>query len=111
MVPKVLLPAVPLHSGRVLLPITPPVVGIARTPFPDTVDARLAVFRVGGDLSAVIIDATAPLTANFAANRLAWLIPRWLEDSSTVAAAPFDHTGVCRTADSARVRGAELLRD
>jgi hypothetical protein len=89
--------AILLYGGCVALAITPPVIRVSRTPLLKTVEAHLAAFGVGGYFLAVIIGAAAPLAARFAANRLPWLILRWLEDSFTVAATPFDHTGGCRT--------------
>ena len=97
MVPDVLPLAVPRNGGRVLVAITAPVIQVSSAPFMNTVHAYLAVFGVGDYPLAVIIGATAPLAARFAANRLPRLIFRWLEDSFTVAATPFDHTGGCRT--------------
>jgi len=61
------------------------------------VESCLALFEVGGDLLAVVIGAAAPLAAGVTAYRLPRLIFRWLEDSLTVGALPFDHTGGCRT--------------
>ena len=55
LVPNVLLLAVPLDDGWVLFAISPPVIGVAGAPFLRTVPAYLAVFRVRGDLLAVII--------------------------------------------------------
>ena len=97
MVPDVLPLAVPRNGGRVLGAITAPVVQVSSAPLLNTVPAYLAVFGVGDYPLAVIIGATSPLAVRFAANRLPWLVFRWLEDSFTVAATPFDHIGGCRT--------------
>jgi hypothetical protein len=97
LVPDVLPLAVPRNGGRVLVAITAPVIKVSSAPLLNTVPAYLAVFGVGGYSLAVIIGATSPLAARFAANRLPWLVFRWLEDSFTVAATPFDHIGGCRT--------------
>jgi len=97
LVPNVLLLAVPLDDGRALLTVPPPVIGVAGAPFLRAVPAYLVVFRVGIDLLAVILGATAALAGRFRAHRLPRLILRWQEASLTVAASPFDHTGGCRT--------------
>src|ERR1700680_958258 len=97
LVPNVLLLAVPFDGSRVLLAIPPPVLGIAGPPFLRAVPAYLAVFGVPGDLLAGVIGAASPLAAGVAAYRLPRLIFRWLQESFTVAASPFDHTGGCRT--------------
>jgi hypothetical protein len=68
----VLLLAVPLDRGRVLLPVLPPVIRIAGPPLSQTVQADLAVFRVGGDLLAVIVGAALALAIGLAADRLLW---------------------------------------
>jgi len=94
LVPNVLLLAVPLDGGRVSLAIPPPVIGVAGAPFLGAVQAHLSVFGVRCDLLAVIIGAAAALAAGVAAYRLPRLTFRWLEGSLTVAASPFDHTGV-----------------
>jgi hypothetical protein len=96
LVPNLLLLAVPLDGGRVLFAISPPVIRVAGTPFLRTVPAYQAVFRIRSDLQTVIIGAAAPLTVGLAAYRLPRLILRWLEDSFTVAASPFDHIAGCR---------------
>jgi hypothetical protein len=89
----VLLLAVPLDGGWVLLTVLPPVIGVAGPPFLRTVQAYLAVFRICGDLPAVIIGAAPPLAFGIAAYRLPRLKLRWLEGSLTIATLPFDHTG------------------
>jgi hypothetical protein len=83
---------VPLHGGRMLFAVPPPVIRIPGSPFLWAVQAHLAVFRVRSDLLAVILSAAAALATGIAAHRLPRLIFRWLEDPLTVAASPFDHT-------------------
>jgi hypothetical protein len=95
-VPNVLLLAVPLHGGRMLFAVTPPIIWIPGSPFLWAVQAHLAVFRVRSDLLAVILSAAPALATGIAAHRLSRLIFRWLENPLTVAALPFDHTGGCR---------------
>lgn len=97
LVPNVPLLAVALDRGGGLLAIPPPIIGVPGTPFLRAVQAYLAIFRVRGDLLAMIIGAAAPLAAGVAAYRLPRLIFRWLEGSLTVGASPLDHTGGCRT--------------
>ena len=97
LVPNLLLLAVPLDGGRVLFAILSPVIRVAGTPFLRTVPAYQTVFRVRRDLLTVIIGAAAPLAVRLATHRLRRLIFRWLEDSFTVAASPFDHIAGCRT--------------
>jgi len=97
LVPDVLPLAVARNGGRVLVAITAPVIQVLSAPLLNTVQAYLAVFGVGDYPLAVIIGSTSPLAARFAANRLPRLILRWLEDSFTIAATPFDHIGGCRT--------------
>jgi hypothetical protein len=91
-----LLLAVPLDGGRVLFAIPTPVIRVAGTPFLRAVQADLAILRVRNDLLTVIIGAAAPLAVGLAAHRLVRLIFRWLEDSFTIAASPFDHIAGCR---------------
>ena len=91
---------IPLNDGRVLFAIPSPVVRIAGAPLLRTIQAFLPVDRVRSDLLAVIIGAATPLAVGLTAYRLPRLILRWLEDHLTVAAAPFDHTGGCRTAEA-----------
>lgn len=79
MVSVVLLLAVPLDRGRVLLPVLPPVIRIAGPPLSQTVQADLAVFRVGGDLPAMILGAPAALAVGLAADRLLWTEARGCE--------------------------------
>ncbi len=98
MVADVLLLAVALDGGGVCLAIPAPVVGVANSPLLRTVPAHLPVFRVCGDFLAVIIGTSPPLAVQFVANRLPQLIFRGLKRSFTVAASPFDHTGVVASA-------------
>ncbi len=74
LVPNVLLLAVSLYGGRVLLAIPPPVIRMAQAPLLRTVTAHLAVFRVRGDLLAVILGATAALAVGAAAHQLPRLV-------------------------------------
>jgi hypothetical protein len=101
LVPNVLLLAIPLDGLRVLLAILPPVIGVAGAPFLRTVEAYLAVFRIRGDLLAVIIGAAPPLAGAIAAHRLRRLKLRQLEDSLAIPTPPLIHT------DSCRARGAQ----
>ena len=100
LVPNVLTLAIPLDSSGVLLPVLAPVVRVAGAPFLRTVQASLAILRVRRDFLTVVIGAPAPLTVGLTAHELTRLIFRWLEAQLTVAATPFDHTGVvASTAD------------
>ena len=96
LVTNLLLLAVPLDGGRVLFAIPSPIIRVAGTPLLRTVPAYQAVFRIRSDLLTVIVGAAAPLAVGLAAHRLPKLIFRWLEDSFTVAASPFDHIAGCR---------------
>jgi hypothetical protein len=86
-----LLLAVSLGGGGVLLPILLPVVGISGAPFSGAVKADLAVFGIGGEFGAVIVGAATALAAGLAANGLAALKLRRLEDLMAVEATPFTH--------------------
>ena len=94
MVPHVLKLAVPLDGSGVLIAVPLPVVRVVGAPFLRTVPASLPILRARHDFLAVIIGATAPLAVGLTAYRLMRLIFRWLEALLTVAATPFDHTGV-----------------
>jgi hypothetical protein len=54
-----LLLAVPLDGGWVLLAIPPPVIRMTGAPLLRAVAAYLTIFRIRGDLPAVILGATA----------------------------------------------------
>ena len=99
-----LLLAIPLDGLRVLLAILPPVIGVAGAPFLRTVHAYLAVFRIRGDLLAVIIGAAPPLAGGIAANRLPRPKLGWLETALTIPTLAYAHIGRCRTG------GGEILR-
>ena len=62
--------AIRFHGLRVRLAILAPVAGILRAPFPRTVQADLAVFRIGLDFVAVVIRTAAALAFRLAANFL-----------------------------------------
>jgi hypothetical protein len=108
LVPNVLPLAIPLDGGRVLFAVSPPIVGIAGPPFLRAVQAHLAIFRVSRDLLAVVLSAAAALATGVAAHQLRRLIFRWLEDSLTVGASPFDHTGGCRILAESDVQAGDL---
>jgi len=86
-----LLLAVPVGGGGILLPILLPVIGIAGAPFSGTIAADLPVFGIGGEFGAMIIGATTALAVGFAADGLAALELRRLEDLLAVEATPFTH--------------------
>ena len=90
-VAELLLLAVSVGGGGILLPILLPVIGIAGAPFSGTVPADLAVFGIGGDFGAVIIGAATALAVGSAADGLAGLELRRLEDLLAVEATPFTH--------------------
>lgn|SRR5581483_7733364 len=94
LVPNVLQAAVPFDGSRVLRTVPSPVVRVAGAPVLRTIQAALPIYRVCRDLLAVVISAAAPLALGLTAYQLTWLIFRWLEALLTVAATPFDHTGV-----------------
>jgi len=89
-----LLLAVAFDDGRVAFPAPAPVIGVPRPPLLGAILTNLAVFRVLGDLPAVIVGAPPPLAVRLAANGLPRLILRWLETPLTVATPPFDHSSV-----------------
>jgi hypothetical protein len=62
--------AIRFHGPWVRLAILSPVAGILRAPFPRTVQAHLAVFRIGLDFAAVVIRTAAALAFRLAANFL-----------------------------------------
>jgi hypothetical protein len=96
LVSRVLQLTVPLDRGRVLLPVSSPIIGMAGSPFLRAIAAHLPIFRVHGNLLAAILGAPAALAVGFAAHQLPRLILRGLEGSFTVAASPFNHTRGCR---------------
>jgi hypothetical protein len=96
LVPEALPFAVPLDGSGVLLAIPPPVIRMSGTPLLRAVAAHLAVFRVRGNLLAVILGATAALAVGAAAHQLPRLVFRWLEGVPAKAASPFAHNGGCR---------------
>jgi hypothetical protein len=67
----VLLLAVPLHGGRMLFAVPPPIIRIPEPPFLRAVQAHLSVFRVRRDLPAVILSAAAALATGIATDRCA----------------------------------------
>ena len=89
-----LLLAVPLDGGWVPLAIPPPVIRMAGAPLLRAVAADLTIFRIRGDLLAVILGTTAALAVRAAADQLPRLVFRRQEDLRTEAASPFDHTAV-----------------
>src|SRR5205823_4791290 len=93
-IPEFLLLAVLLGSRGVLLAVLFPITGMAGAPFTRTIPAHLAVLRIGGDLLSVVIGAALSLASGSAADRLAGLELRWLENLLAVTTAPFTHTGV-----------------
>jgi hypothetical protein len=86
-----LLPAVSVGGGGIFLPVLFPVIGIAGSPFSGTVPTDLAVLGIGGDFGAVVVGATTALAVSSAANGLAALELRRLEDLLAVEAMPFTH--------------------
>ena len=70
LVPVALFAAILLHGLRVSLAIVAPVIGMLRPPFPRTVQAHLAVYRIGLDFLAVVIRTAAALAFWPAANSL-----------------------------------------
>ena len=86
--------AVAFDDGRIALPALPPVVGMARPPFPATILTNLPVFRVRRDLLAAGFGAAPPLALRTAADGLTGLKLRRLEDLLAIATMPFDHIGV-----------------
>ena len=91
MIAEFLLLAVP--GGRVGMrsSILLPVIRIANSPFSGTVAAYLAVFRIVGDLLAVVLSPATPLADRFATHRLARLKLRRLKGFVAIAAASFPH--------------------
>ena len=108
LVPNLLELTIPLNDGRMLFAIPSPVVRVAGAPLLRTIQAFLPVNRVHSDLLAVIIGAATPLALGLTANQLPRLILRWLENHLTVAATPFDHSGVvASTADGFQLEDLE----
>jgi hypothetical protein len=81
---------------RVLLPATLPVVVVPNSPFPRTVAAPLAVFRVGGKAAPVIIAAASALACRIGAHSLSGPELGGLECPLAIPAAAFFHEGRCR---------------
>ncbi len=77
--------------GGILLSVLLPVLRIAGAPFSRTVAAPFAVFGIGGDLFFVVVGAPLLLAPGFAADDMAGLKLRRLENLLTVAATPFTH--------------------
>ena len=100
--------AVFLNGGRVFLSVLLPVARIVGAPFSRTVATPLAVFGIGADLSPVIVGAALSLALDFAADGLAGLEPRWLEELFAVKTTPFTHKGVCLTPEDSGYPTAEL---
>ena len=73
------------------MPILLPVIGMAGSPFPGAVPADLPVFRIGGELFPVILGAAPALAIGSAADCLAGLELRRLEDLLAVEATPLNH--------------------
>jgi len=78
-------------GGGIVLPILLPVIGITGAPFSGTVPAALSVFGIGGDFGAVIVGAPTALAVASAADCLARLELRRLEDLLAIVATPFTH--------------------
>ena len=76
---ELLLLAVPVHRVRMRRTILFPVIRIPSPPFPGTIAANLAIFRIVGDLLAVVISPATPLADGFATDRLARLKLRRLK--------------------------------
>jgi hypothetical protein len=92
------------NNGSVLLPVLLPVVGVAGAPFSRTVSAPFAVFGIGRDLFPVIVRTALPLALAVAAEGLAGLELRWLEELLAAKATPFTHTGGCLIEESLGAR-------
>jgi hypothetical protein len=103
-----LLLPVPVGGSRIFLPVLLPVIGIAGAPFPGTVPADFAVLRIGGKFGAVIIGATTALAVGFAADSLAALELRRMEDLLAVEATPFTHMNGVVSSSQARLEQEEL---
>ena len=97
-----------IGGGRVFLPVLLPVIGIARAPFSGTVPADFAVLGIGGDFGAMIIGATTALAVGSAANDLATLELRRLEDLLAVEATPFTHMNGVVSSSQARLDQEEF---
>ena len=92
LVPDALLLSVAFDDSRIAFPAAAPVLTIPGSPLAGAVLANLPVFRVRGDLLPVIVSAPPLLARRLAADGLARLKFRWLEDPLTIATPPF-HTG------------------
>ncbi len=78
-------------GGEIFLAVLLPVIGIAGAPFSGAVPADFAVLGIDGNFGAVKIGATTALAVNSAADSLAALELRRLEDLLAVEATPFTH--------------------
>ena len=88
-----------LHGLRVSLAILAPVIGMRARHFRGTVQADLAIFRIGLDFLAVIVRTSAPLAVGMATNGLLRPVGGRLERLLAIATAASDrqrqHSFVC----------------
>jgi len=90
-VPQALFPAISFHLLRVVLAISPPIVGVRLAPLLRALQADLLIDRIGGDLLPMIIGAASPLARSLAANLLLWMIKVRLKGLLTVVATTILH--------------------
>jgi len=81
-------------SRGIVLKQLPPVVRVLRAPLLRAVLAHLAIHRIGGDLSPMVVVTAPPLADRIAAGSLNRLKLGWLKRTLAIAADPFSHEPV-----------------
>jgi len=91
---------VSLRPLRILLAQLHPVARMLRAPLLRAFLAYLAIHRIAGDLSPMVIVTALPLAGRIAASSLSRLKLGWLKRTLAIAAEPFSHEPVlaCRGA-------------
>jgi hypothetical protein len=91
LVPLPLALPVSFCSRGIVLKQLPPVVRVLGAPLLRAVLAHLAIHRIGGDLSPMVVVTAPPLAYRIAARSLSRLKLRWLKRTLAIAADPFSH--------------------
>ncbi len=94
LIAEVLPLAVSLNDFRLLLPSSPPVVGVPSPPLLHALTAHLPILRIVGESAKVIVAAAVALASRTGADGLLGPVLRGLENLLTIAAAPFFHASV-----------------
>ena len=90
-VPQALFPAISFHLLRVVLAISPPIVGVRLAPLLRALQADLLINRIGGDLLPMIIRAALALAGRLGANLFLRMITVRLKGLLTVTATAILH--------------------